>query len=953
MAGVPDGFVALYGKASTLTDVLSCFPLTEIQKHRCDQRQELTNNFILTARRNAIGLDSTVGALEQYGDFCRAVERLLGKQKSDVFCLQWYRHGCFGNLLFLRENFRELYALLGPHHTLSVLCHYVIFEQIEPGTYVQWTGDPATAVAFARWKQLRGEPRAPPTKKARPETTAGGSSLPAGISLSNLHGLKRSVRKSAKARRESSDNHLKIGLWPMLYVTDPRKLQSKFLLGQLGNLKNARKLALKVLPPDLCSSEVAGEASLIRALRQFLKNHRSCSYHHLLEEHCPRKVESYNCSQISGVTEARELSTPSCDSSLKTISDLSEAHESSKSVTAFLHAVLRRLLPTELLGTRSNLRHLIRNVAAVASAFKGEVLNVVDLAVGIKVNHVPWLARVPDPDARSKILHLLVAWCARLALTIVACNFYVTDSRKSKRIVFFYKRTIWNAMSRIWVDEAEMLSDEVIDNPRVQGFGRLLPKGTGGLRLLVTVKESKERQNKIRTLKVFLNSLTEKTGLDIYTQWKGFVRDWKNMGRPPLFFVKTDIENFFHSIDHKVALELLNCAFDRNERERRIVSFTLIKVDSRRGFMKSWVQRFASDIVNIPAMPRNSAVPSNGKISLLVPKLCLLPSVTALKQLLCDYLGHFQVHLNGKQFLVTRGIVQGGMLSCQIADVYLAAMRDKHLSSFGRAPGELLLRSMDDFLFVTPSETEAVSFMDSFVQGFPDFKLRVNFSKIETNLKVDRIPVVLPQDSVHFCGFVFDTATLEVSEEQEDAVRPHTRRNGSSEASLMPYLEHWQIQLRPLILDSTINSRYRVLATLFAKVLVFADRFFFTVDGMRYVNGPYVAKVLLGALDCLLLRLFRCATTNGFELCFTVGELRLVFWEVVLRKAGGRNREVRTVVRTTLTDVRKKVPASSAESLVHYVEHEFSLRECRRVESNAREATARLAEAYWRNTLNE
>ncbi|EEC15285.1 hypothetical protein IscW_ISCW021188 [Ixodes scapularis] len=208
--------------------------------------------------------------------------------------------------------------------------------------------------------------------------------------------------------------------------------------------------------------------------------------------------------------------------------------------------------------------------------------------------------------------------------------------------------------------------------------------------------------------------------------------------------------------------------------------------------------------------------------------------------------------------------------------------------------------------------------MDSFVQGFPDFKLRVNFSKMETNLKVDRIPLVLPQDSVHFCGFVFDTVTLEVTEEPEDAARPLTRRSRSSEAGLMPYLEHWQIQLRPLILDSTLNSRNRMLATLFAKVFVFADRFFFTVDGMRYVNGPYVATVFSGALDCLLMRLFRCATTNGFELFFSVGELRLVFWEVVLRKAGGRNRAVRAAVRTTLTDVRKKVPASSAEFLVDY-----------------------------------
>ncbi|CAN7939297.1 unnamed protein product [Ixodes hexagonus] len=935
MADVAEAFVALYGEASTLTNLLKCFALTESQKQKCAQRQELTDNFVLTRRQSVIGQGISVGALEQYSEFCKAAERLLAVQKSDVFSVQWYRYGRFGSLLFLRESFRELYALLGPRHTLAILCHYVIFEQIEAGSYVQWTGDPASAVAFSRWKQLRETPCTPATKKARTDTAARVSALPTGVSLSNLRDLKRTGRKNVKGRKKTGDNHLQIGLWPMLYVTNPQKLQSNFLLGQPGNLKNARKLALKVFPPGLCSSNVVGSACLLLALRQFLKNHRSCRYHDLLEEHCPREAASYACSQASNLSKACESSTSSYDSPLATLSDLSKAYESSKAVTAFLHAVLRRLLPSELLGTRSNLRHLIRNVATVATALKGEVLSVVSLAVGIKVNHVPWLARIPDPGARFKILHLLVAWCARLALTILACSFYVTESRKSKRLVLFYRRTIWNSMSRLWIDGADMLSEKVTDPPSVQGFGRLLPKGTGDLRLLVTVKESKERQNKIRTLKVFLNSLM-KNVLDIYTEWKEFVQDWRDSGRPRLYLVKTDIEDCFHSIDHKVALDLLNRAFEGNERERRIVAFTVIKVTTGRGVVKGWVQHFANDIVKMPPPPRNPSERSKGKISLLVPKMCLLPSVTALKQVLCDYLGNFQVHLNGRRFLVTRGIVQGGTLSCQIADVYLAAMQDKHLSSFGRTPGELLLRSMDDFLFVTPSEAEAASFMDRFLQGFPDFGLRANVSKIETNLRSDRIPGALPREHVQFCGFIFDAATLEVFEEHEDSIRPGTSMTRSSRASgadLKTYLEHWQIPLRPLVLDSTINSRERVLATLFVKVRVLAGRFFFAVNGMRYVNGPYVVRVLCGVLDFLLLRLFRCATATGFKLHFSADELRLVFWDVVLRNANGRNKEVRAAVRTRLTDARKKVPISAAGPLADFVECEFRSRECRRVKA--------------------
>ncbi|KAL1479752.1 hypothetical protein MTO96_034785 [Rhipicephalus appendiculatus] len=59
----------------------------------------------------------------------------------------------------------------------------------------------------------------------------------------------------------------------MLYVSDCRRLERRFMLGSPGNLDNAQKLSDKVFAawPD-CPEEVRCHPCLLRALRQLLKN---------------------------------------------------------------------------------------------------------------------------------------------------------------------------------------------------------------------------------------------------------------------------------------------------------------------------------------------------------------------------------------------------------------------------------------------------------------------------------------------------------------------------------------------------------------------------------------------------------------------------------------------------------------------------------------------------------
>ena len=65
-------------------------------------------------------------------------------------------------------------------------------------------------------------------------------------------------------------------------------------------------------------------------------------------------------------------------------------------------------------------------------------------------------------------------------------------------------------------------------------------------------------------------------------------------------------------------------------------------------------------------------------------------------------------------YLQTQGIVQGSMVSTLLCNYYYGAMERDHLQLHS---DELLMRQADDFLFVTPHEENARTFLETMVKG--------------------------------------------------------------------------------------------------------------------------------------------------------------------------------------------------------------------------------------------
>ena len=102
-------------------------------------------------------------------------------------------------------------------------------------------------------------------------------------------------------------------------------------------------------------------------------------------------------------------------------------------------------------------------------------------------------------------------------------------------------------------------------------------------------------------------------------------------------------------------------------------------------------------------------------------------------------------------------------------NVFYADLEAKSLA-FTREPGGLLLRLIDDFLFITLSRDNAVRFLDVMHKGLPEYGAQVQLEKslvnFETRISGELITRVLGSDSgFPYCGVSICEKTLDIRRE--------------------------------------------------------------------------------------------------------------------------------------------------------------------------------------------
>ncbi|XP_059649106.1 telomerase reverse transcriptase [Cornus florida] len=238
---------------------------------------------------------------------------------------------------------------------------------------------------------------------------------------------------------------------------------------------------------------------------------------------------------------------------------------------------------------------------------------------------------------------------------------------------------------------------------------------------------------------------------------------------------------------------------------------------------------------------------------------------------LYQHVKHNVLQLDRKFFLQDVGISQGSILSSLLCSFYLGhleknlifpllgkasepatedlSVRESNSDAFGRSEDEiislssksLLLRFIDDFLFVSTSREQASQFLSRLQGGFSEYNCYMNEKKFGLNFDIGQMSgltsnrVCVGEDDVSFLqwsGLLINCCTLEVQADYTRYLNTHLRSTLTVcwqgkpgrclKAKLCDYLRP---KCHPIFYDSNINSAGVVRLNIYQAFLLCAMKF--------------------------------------------------------------------------------------------------------------------------------
>jgi len=222
---------------------------------------------------------------------------------------------------------------------------------------------------------------------------------------------------------------------------------------------------------------------------------------------------------------------------------------------------------------------------------------------------------------------------------------------------------------------------------------------------------------------------------------------------PPVYYVRTDFRDAFTNIEqHKllaVVEDRIKVNFGNKLQIISIHSVDVVKICGYNGTVHCKKRKFV-DGLPIPDFPGGSLVFYEN--TLTAPLARIWNAVRKCVR-------YNAVQRSGREWIMTRGIVQGDRLSIALCDLLLADLQATCLKNLVGCSNSTIVngrvyRFVDDYVFVSYDQIAVNHFLATMSAGFIDYGLQLNRSKTETNLEGG--------PSFKFLGFQFNSVTGEV-----------------------------------------------------------------------------------------------------------------------------------------------------------------------------------------------
>ena len=452
-------------------------------------------------------------------------------------------------------------------------------------------------------------------------------------------------------------------------------------------------------------------------------------------------------------------------------------------VYRFIKCVVKKVVPVQLLGDIKNQRIFLSNVRRFVQAGRGTAFTLNDFIESMRTSKCLWLIHSPSLPVQISLMARLITWLFMdFVKPLIRQHFYATETTFGKNRIFFYTKDVWQRIHHRMMSSMCAVSlrqplpvlqtstdEENLTKLLIRARLRFVPKKNGS-RPIMSTQFREGGRNQINSARLLLSTISGEyaEGMDaksthsLHRKWAQFV---KRGFKDPVYFVHADIEDAFGSIRHDKMVDILRYQRGKLPRELQVRKFTTVSPDGRRSksfpviphFHKTdpdeWVQRLKPGTVVFDVGVRSAEVLDTH--SLIEFAMRSVREVNV-------------VHDNKTHYRLSRGIPQGSPLSSALCHIYYGQMVREHLSTFLNHPDDLLIRVVDDFLYLTTCGERARDFHKRIHQGFIPYNAYVNIDKSATNLDLSKehsagqAPPVRKPIWSSFCGLQFNTRTLEI-----------------------------------------------------------------------------------------------------------------------------------------------------------------------------------------------
>ncbi|QRW13350.1 telomerase reverse transcriptase [Ceratobasidium sp. AG-Ba] len=448
-------------------------------------------------------------------------------------------------------------------------------------------------------------------------------------------------------------------------------------------------------------------------------------------------------------------------------------------VLRYIKVVVDEVIPHAFWGSVANRKLIDAHIQKIVTQRRFETLTLHALMQNLSVADCDWLGdtkdrRVCQSDAlkRAELFREFIYWFFdSFLMPLVRASFYVTETSALQHQLLYFRHDDWHTLCIPLLDKLSGETFERIDLSELEpsrrlgiSHVRLLPKETGVRPIVNLGRKAKVKQTKIpgarqpssskdessrpsvnQVLNAAFNILNyEKTqnpellgasvfgSNDIYRKLSAFKASVlkPDGSMPKLYFVKLDVRACFDTIDQDKLLGILrDCMTQDGYMIRKFTQLQFSTGQTRRSFRKKAVP----DFEHTHFMNYASRLAAQLRHVIFADQVIYgFDYQEEIIELLEEHITDNIVKIGSDLYRQVVGIPQGSILSTLLCAIFYGNLEQTELK-FTQDHENVLLRFVDDYLFITTSVKVARHFLQVMHKGHPEYGCEVAEEKTVTN----------------------------------------------------------------------------------------------------------------------------------------------------------------------------------------------------------------------------